>query len=223
MNESQREDELLTREEQRAATYQLLAACYREPDQELVDLLEASDDEDHEIAVDELTAALPSDRERLRVDHAKLFVGPFELHAPPYESVYVDDRNRTMTESTVDVASEYRAEGLEVDLDQPADHVCAELEFTYVLVVAGLEALAAGDDDVAAEYVERQYDFLAGHLGRWVSEFAANIREHAGTRFYRLLADETQSFVETDGKRLADRLDADTTGRTEALRRTEPE
>jgi hypothetical protein len=33
------------------------------------------------------------------------------------------------------------------------------------------------------------------------------MREHADTEFYSLLADETQSFVEGDGKQLAKRLE----------------
>ena len=39
----------------------------------------------------------------LSVEYAKLFVGPFELAAPPYGSVYMDDGGRVMGDSTMKV------------------------------------------------------------------------------------------------------------------------
>ncbi|MEM4781663.1 MAG: molecular chaperone TorD family protein [Halalkalicoccus sp.] len=197
-NESLTPEEILRRERRRARAYELLSACYHEPSEELLTKLE-------EPAVLKGTATTES-LDELRIDYAKLFVGPFEVRAPPYESVYVDSESRLMTESTVSVREIYRREGLDIDLDKPADHIAAQLEFTYVLVLAQLDALESNDPERAAEYLRRQYEFLSEHLGRWVSEIAENMRDAAETEFYQLLANETQSFVEGDGKRLADRL-----------------
>lgn len=205
MDESPAAHDGTSPQRRRGNTYKLLAECFQGPDEELLDLLAAVDD-DLEVAVADLRAAA-TDLEALRVEYAKLFFGPFELLAPPYESTYVDDPERVMTASTAAVERAYRREGLDVDLDEPADHVAAELEFSYVLVRSEAAALAAGDFDAAATYLQRQYDFLSAHLGRWVSEFASDVREHASTEFYRLLADETRTFVETDGRRLRGRLD----------------
>ena len=202
-------DDALATERRRANAYELLAACYHEPDDELLrrvsDAAAAAGDANSLEGA--LSSAADVDLETLRLDHTRLFVGPFEVPAPPYESVYVDNEERVMTESTVAVEEAYRREGLDVGLDEPADHVAAELEFVYVLVVAEIEALENGEFEAAAEYLQRQYDFLVEHLGRWVSELADDVREHADTEFYRSLADETQEFVESDGKRLAARLD----------------
>ncbi|MCL9812215.1 TorD/DmsD family molecular chaperone [Natranaeroarchaeum aerophilus] len=203
MNE--RSESAVAAERRRATTYSLLAALFQPPDDVGLDALAETDESDVSIAVSPLADAA-ADANELTLDHAGLFVGPFELEAPPYESVYVDSETQVMTESTAQVQAEYNEAGVDIDLDEPADHVAAELEFTFLLVATEIEALEAGEFDAAEHYLERQYEFLSEHLGRWISELAENMREHADTEFYSMLADEAQSFVEGDGKRLADRL-----------------
>ena len=193
-------------ERRRARTYALLGECFHEPTEERLAELAAVDDDAVDIDVSALQGAI-RDEKALQIDHAQLFVGPFELAAPPYESVYVDPESRVMTDATETVQGEYRQAGVDTAIDEPADHIAAELEFVSLLVATELEALEAGDDEAARHYLDRQYEFLSEHLGRWVSEIADNMREAAETEFYRVVADETQSFVEGDGKRLADRLD----------------
>ena len=205
MNETNGADDQYAPERRRARTYQLLAACFAEPSDELRDRLANHPPATVAVDVAGLDAAM-TDRKSLRLDHAKLFVGPFDLEAPPYESVYVDDETRVMTEATEAVEAEYQRAGVDMDLSEPADHIIPELEFVYLLVATEIEALNAEEYEAAAHLLERQYEFLVDHLGRWVSEIAGNMREHAETEFYRLLADETQSFVEADGQLLADRL-----------------
>ncbi len=203
MNE--RSESAVAAERRRATTYSLLAALFQPPDDVGLDALAETDESDVSIAVSPLADAA-ADANELTLDHAGLFVGPFELEAPPYESVYVDSETQVMTESTAQVQAEYNEAGVDIDLDEPADHVAAELEFTFLLVATEIEALEAGEFEAAEHYLERQYEFLSEHLGRWISELAENMREHADTEFYSMLADEAQSFVEGDGKRLADRL-----------------
>jgi len=193
-------------ERRRHATYGLLAEWYHEPSEKRMRRLAGIQPGTVEVDLPGLAGAADG-IEALRLDHAQLFVGPFELAAPPYESVYVDSEGRVMTETTDAVRAEYREAGLDVDMDEPADHVAAELEFVSLLVATELEALAAGESEAAEHYLRRQYEFLSEHLGRWVSEMAENVCENADTEFYRTLAGETRRFVEADGRLLADRLD----------------
>ncbi len=198
----------LATERGRAATYRLLAALYQQPKDWPPAVFNGTKavETDVEVDAEKLRETMP-DADSLRLDHAQLFVGPFELAAPPYESVYVDDESRVMTDSTAAVQAEYYEAGVDIGIDEPADHVAAELEFVSLLVATEREALAAGDFEAVEHYLDRQYDFLVSHLGRWISELAENVREHADTEFYALLADETRSFVEADGRRLAERLE----------------
>ena len=201
-------DDALAAAERRGNTYKLLAECYHPPNDELPDLLADADRQGAlEVDVGALATEIPEDVETLRVDYAKLFVGPFELLAPPYGSVYLEEGEQVMGNSTLDVMAHYRQAGLDVDLDEPADHVAAELEFVYYLVTTEVEALADGDLERGADSLRKQEQFLTAHLGDWIGEFAADVEENAETEFYRVLARETASFVEDDRQRLSDRLD----------------
>ncbi len=206
MNDSIGADDQRAVERRRAATYKLLAELYQEPDDDRLQLLAEAAEMEVSIATDALLEAA-SDRKPLRLDYAQLFVGPFDLAAPPYESVYIDDETRVMTEATEAVGAEYQQAGVDIGISEPPDHVAAELEFVYLLVETEIAAIEAADFAAAEHYLGRQYDFLVDHLGRWVSELAENMRTHANTEFYRLLGEETQAFVEGDGQLLADRLD----------------
>ena len=192
-------------EQRRETTYRLLGALFHQPTNQPDAPLEAADP----VAIDikKLREAMP-DTKSLRLDHAQLFVGPFDLTAPPYESVYAADESRVMTDTTAEVQAEYHEAGVEIDIDEPADHIAAELEFVSLLVTTECEAIAAGEFEAAEHYLDRQYEFLVSHLGRWVSKLAENMRTHADTEYYRVLADETQAFVEADGHLLANRLEA---------------
>ena len=206
MNEQVGSENGYVAERRRSATYRLLGELYHEPDEKQLERLAAAHPGAVGIDTERLVDAA-GDVQSLRLDRARLFVGPFELAAPPYESVYVDSGDRVMTESTETVRAEYRRAGVDVDLDEPADHVAAELEFVSLLVATELEAIEAKEFEAAEHYLERQYEFLSAHLGRWISELADDVREHADTGFYRALADETRRFVEADGHLLSDRLD----------------
>lgn len=211
MTQTTEMDDVLSADEQspqrRADTYRLLSESFHEPSKELLERFESMASDETYVDTEALAAAATELRP-LQLDHAKLFVGPFEVPAPPYGSTYLDDEQRVMTESTTEVQEWYRREGLDIGLEEPADHISAELEFVGVLVLAEQEMREMDNEEAAIKYIERQYDFLGQHLGRWISVFADNIREHAETEFYRILADETQSFVESDGKKLAKRIEA---------------
>ena len=188
-------------EASRANAYKLLSEFFHPPDEDLVTLIE---DAAHESLPVRIDPVLVEDVRTLRVDHAKLFVGPFELLAPPYESVYVDDADRVMTQTTLAVESAYRRVGLDIDLDEPADHVAAELEFMYYLVREEVKALLDLDVERAVNCLEAQKAFLEDHLAVWVGEFAADVEEHAETEFYRTVAREAAGFVADDLEKLAE-------------------
>ncbi|MEF8825387.1 MAG: molecular chaperone TorD family protein [Halapricum sp.] len=210
MNELPQADEWLADGESRVNTYRLLSEALHVPDQELLDLLEdvAADDELRvNLPVEDLVAELPADLQSLRVDYAKLFVGPRELLAPPYGSVYLDGDGQIMTDSTMDVQRRYQQESLDITLDEPADHVAAELEFMYFLTHREVTALGNGEFETAITYVHKQHDFIQTHLGQWISAFAERVTVNADVGFYGELAAEAASFVEEDGKRVATRVE----------------
>ena len=98
-----------TLDERRASNFKLLAECYYQPTRKLYSRLRDCESAD-DIYLD-LINSIPDDQgfDSLRIDFAKLFVGPFKLLAPPYGSIYLEDK-RLMRESTLDVMKYYRKE-----------------------------------------------------------------------------------------------------------------
>jgi TorA maturation chaperone TorD len=138
-----------------------------------------------------------ADLEPLKVDFSKLFVGPYNLFAAPYGSVYLDGERKIMGDSTLDVKNRYREAGLDTarDFKDAPDHISAELEFMYYLVFKEIEALSKADIETAIDFIQKQKSFLEDHLMAWMPKFADSIIENAETSFYQNLAKATEMFL----------------------------
>lgn len=186
----------------RANAYRLLADCYQLPERVEADTVAALATNLEIFLPDgaEAVAALPQawpqgekPLQDLRVAHAKLFVGPYDLVAPPYGSVYLDGERRVMGESTMGALSHYKQAGLDPsgELHEPPDHITAELEFMYFLAHRHL-TLHEG------RYLDLQRDFLQKHLSRWIPPFSARVVTGNLHPFYNQLARLTSLTVQTD-------------------------
>lgn len=141
----------------------------------------------------------------LAVDHARLFVGPFQLLAPPYGSVYLEGKREVMGHTTQDAVRRYRGTGLALAddaLDAP-DHIAFELEFVYYLLYKQIEELSEGNRGRWLDYRAMRRDFLSNHLAAWLPAFAQAVGTHATTAFYRDLAAATACFVQQDLKEIS--------------------
>lgn len=141
----------------------------------------------------------PCDEELLR-DYARLFVGPFELEAPPYGSLYLEEPDRVCGLSTHEVEEFYKSHGLQLTLKEPADHVSAELEFMSFLIAEQESAVGSGDEERAADLLEAQRYFFSRYVSLWMSAFAAKIIEHAGTKFYQSLGAATLRHIQNENE-----------------------
>lgn len=201
--------------QRRLETYRLLAACYLRPDENLVEYEAALheiwggwNDESPSSAEEFLS---PKAQGALELDYARLFVGPFELLAPPYGSIYLDNTRRLMGDSTAEVLKRY--EEFEINLsgsfqDAP-DHISAELEFMAYLIFRQDEALEAGDMAGAEGFLNAQKAFLKDHLASWAPEFARRVETCAESGFYRRLARVTLAFLQNEIQLLQQSTEAD--------------
>jgi TorA maturation chaperone TorD len=196
--------------EGRAEAYRLLAACFHAPDAELIRVLRAAARAPFSDLAELLSAE--DGLESAKIDHARLFVGPFKLLAPPYGSVYLEEAGALMGDTTVDAREHYRREGLDLAIREVPDHVAVELEFMHLLICRQLEASRRSDGSAVAAYLVKQAEFLKLHLGRWIGEFAARAGEMASTRFYGCLAETAERLVLGDVEVL--RAEAPAGGRT---------
>ncbi len=195
----------------RGDCYKLLAACFYQPDKILLleervcqnlGALLARHAPDAGKAATEMADALQAlSQEQLRVDHAVLFVGPFELIAAPYGSVYLDQGRRLMGDSTLGVLRFYQNAGLAVDVGEPADHLVIELEFMYYLANKEAAAIAEGREEETTGYQEQQLRFFTQFLQPWVLQFCRLLRSGTTNPFYSSLADCLGLFLMSSGSR----------------------
>lgn len=191
-------------------TFRLLSDCYFLPDSGLSEKLEklehlmANICEPAVVFIRKMRKKFTgrANVEGLKVEFSRLFVGPYELPAAPYGSVYLDGERKIMGDSTLDVISRYREAGLskaESFRDAP-DHITAELEFMHYLIFKEIEALFNSNRDAAIGFIQKQRAFLEDHLLAWVPEFAQNISKHAENPFYPNLAKATLIFLKENDR-----------------------
>lgn len=191
----------------------LLAACYYQPgpefaEERVFDAMQAAAaalDDELSASAQRLAAAFDSaPLQELLIDYTRLFLGPNEILAMPYGSVWLTGEKALMQDSTLAARALYEQAGFEVDdgFRELPDHVAAELEFLYLLKFREAEALHRRDDAALAANKAQRREFLDNHLGRWIGPFTAAMREHAQTSFYRELASLTERFVRREVQRV---------------------
>jgi TorA maturation chaperone TorD len=144
-------------------------------------------DNSYEDDAETLKNSLDIDKTELMLDYSALFVGPYQLQAPPYGSVYLDRAKIINDESTANVIEIYRSFGLEVDPDmkEPADHIAIELEFLHTALITIGNMKASGIDSSASESVVD--DFLSKYYKPFVSQMCDLMQKNASTDFYKTL------------------------------------
>ncbi len=194
-------------ERQRGDCFRLLAVCFYPPERKV--LLEEGVLENLHRLLGKVCpeaascsegmagALLQASEEELAVAHAKLFVGPFALQAPPYGSLYLDTRKRLMGDSTMEVLKMYQRAGLALsgDFKDAPDHIAAELEFMYFLIAKEIQALRQGDRIDAFGYLKMQQEFHDKYLRPWMEPFVERIRAASEHEFYALLAESLSTFI----------------------------
>jgi TorA maturation chaperone TorD len=200
--------DFILKEKKRGDCYRLLSACFYQPQKEtfiqeelfknLEGLLRpiSHDAAAHASAMEK--AFLKYSEEDLLVTYAKLFVGPNELLAPPYGSVYLDGEKTVMGDSTMETIKMYAEQGLSMDGEfrNLPDHITVELEFMYYLIFKETEALEKSQWGAALDLIMTQGLFFDSFLRRWVKPFCDKIKQGADNEFYMNLADCVSVFIE---------------------------
>ncbi|MGB3714837.1 MAG: molecular chaperone TorD family protein, partial [Candidatus Promineifilaceae bacterium] len=126
----------------------------------------------------------------LKADYTRLFIGPGQVLAPPWESVFVKEGRMIFQEVTLQVRDWYRRYDLQtVKLyEEPDDHIGLELTFLAHLAGLGLAALKKQDDVEFAAVVEAQRGFLSEHVLRWTPIWCDQVGVYCRTDFFRGIA-----------------------------------
>lgn len=193
----------------REDAYRLLAACFYPPSAGLIEerccaalatLLEPVATDAAQYAGEAAMAGSKISLDDLAVEHARLFIGPFQLVAPPYGSIYLDEAKTVMGESTARVAAFYHSCGLQLENDfhELPDHFAVELEFMSYLIFKQREAEAAGDKDEESRVMSLQKEFLDSFLMPWLTPFTSAIIADGEVPFYQAIAKCCAAFINSD-------------------------
>jgi len=138
--------------------------------------------------------------EKLHWEYTRLFIGPHEVAAPPWESVYLNKDKLLFQQETRLVRLAYlKYAFLPLLYQQEADdHIGLECDFMYQLANLAYEKAEANDSTALQEVIQDQAEFLTEHLLLWVPAFAEKVTAHADTVFYQGAVQVLSGFLVVD-------------------------
>jgi TorA maturation chaperone TorD len=147
-------------------------------------------------AVADIDTASDKEMEELLWEYTRLFIGPYKLPCPPWESVYTSPKRLMMQEAAGELMTLYHKAGLalETAVLMP-DHIGAELNFLAVL----LERMhpEGREKDGSSKIVEK---LLNEHLLKWTPDFTRDMEDAAESPLYKALARETRTVIAFVGR-----------------------
>lgn len=145
----------------------------------------------------------PSEVNRLRDDHSRLFGHSVRGTCPPYELEYGRSEIIQQTAELADLTGFYGAFGMQIGESacERADHVAVECEFLGVLYAKEAWGQEQELHDLAESCADAQRLFLRDHLARWLPAFAFRVEKADPGGFYGRLAALTRSFIQHECRR----------------------
>ena len=132
-----------------------------------------------------LRSSAPEAIRHIQADYAELFVGPGELKAAPWASVYLTEEQTLCGEPTLAVKQFYRDCGVEIDTGtrEPEDH----LGLMFAFMADRLAKMVETEPDSACLDTQRGVlkDFLSEHVLTWAPRFLEVLYDNAQTDVYR--------------------------------------
>ncbi|MBU8879632.1 molecular chaperone TorD family protein [Bacillus sp. FJAT-29790] len=141
--------------------------------------------------------------QKLHWDYTRMFIGPFEVPTPPWESSYVGKHGLLFQETTMNIRKRYEKYGIEVRgfNVEPDDHIGFELDFIYHLNELCFKAADPMEEWGLPELRQlliEQKNFVDTHLLSFVPTFSQGVINEADTDFYRGLAKILHQFLLID-------------------------
>jgi TorA maturation chaperone TorD len=125
-------------------------------------------------------------------EYTRLFIGPYKLPCPPWESVYTSSKKLMMQEAAGQVQEIYGECGFVINsADVMPDHIGAELNFLSIL----FNKMNA-EIDKKDIYLKIARTFWEEHTMKWMPQFTRDMEEAADSLFYKTLAQTTRKLTE---------------------------
>ncbi|WP_187119027.1 TorD/DmsD family molecular chaperone [Bacillus marasmi] len=133
----------------------------------------------------------------VREEYTRLFIGPGNLPAPLWESVYLSREHIMFDEQTIQVRECYRKHGLSFvrENNEPDDHIVTELEFLSYLI---LQTLLSTDHASKSFYMDEQLSFLQEHLLVWGPLLCERLSEAAENDLFKGVSQLLMEYLELE-------------------------
>ncbi|MER2235882.1 MAG: molecular chaperone TorD family protein, partial [Candidatus Limivicinus sp.] len=150
----------------------------------------------------------PDFPEQVKREYRTLFIGPEEMPAPPWESVYMGEEAALFQEVTLEVRKAYRAFGMQAEAYQrvPDDSLALELAFMSGLAERALNAFRGEDRAEAERCLSGSLDFLKKHLLLWIPKFLERMAGSPTDCLYPQLSLILDSFLKKDAETVEELL-----------------
>ena len=136
----------------------------------------------------------------LHWDYTRMLIGPFELLAPPWESIYVQKETLLFQNCTINVRKAYESFGFAISKEnlEAEDHIGLELDFVYHLNKLAIDSSNKAKLHEVKYLLNFQAEFLNEHLLKFSSKFCEKMISNAETQFYRGLSKILMNFLIVD-------------------------
>lgn len=152
-------------------------------------------------ALDEIDLDSEKELEDLLWDYTRLFIGPYKLPCPPWESVYTSAKQLMMQDAYTEVGRLYEEAGLAMsDSAVMADHIGAELNFLAVM----LQRTESGGEAESLSNITSK--LINDHLMQWVPRFTSDMRNASDSSFFKSLATVTGDLIVSIADELISRI-----------------
>jgi TorA maturation chaperone TorD len=139
-------------------------------------------------ALDAINLDSAQELEDLLWEYTRLFIGPYKLPCPPWESVYTSSKKLMMQDAYDEVKKFYNEVRLAIDAPNiMPDHIGAELNFLAVLFQR-----INDEPEKRPQFLDTANRFLTEHVITWIPKFTRDMEDAADTAFYKALAKMTR-------------------------------
>lgn len=144
-------------------------------------------------------------------EYTRLFLGPKDLIAPPWESVYRGTERALFQESTLAVRKWYEQYGFEPAqlLRYPDDHISLMMHFLALLCERAVSALEEEKEETYRDAMAAQLLFEQNHLMNWLDAYASDMEKSETNLFYPQFTKAVADMVRYDNALILEIMDGE--------------
>jgi len=191
-------------------TEQIVAAATGDAAMQAVALLDNGEQQAAKLLAAALRLLKETKLEDLRGEYTRLFLGPEDYIAAPWESVYTSKERALFQESTLDVRVWFGRFGYVAGgyPNQPDDHICLMMDFLARTTVLASEQLEGGNLQGCVGVLEDQKAFEQAHILGWIRRYAKDMQGSESNFFYPQLSAAVAELIAYDQQILDELIEA---------------